>query len=91
MCVLTRHTFCKSLLKLCVTKLKYRSFSDIGQCFRSAQTKSLENQKDAKIVGRENPTNGYSFSINKNKTGKKLFFENKRCFAATLDEKLHSL
>ena len=54
MCVLIKHTFCESLVKPCVTKLKCRSFflkffSDIGQCFCPSQTKSLKNQKSGHV------------------------------------------
>ena len=46
MCLLIRHIFCESLLKLCVVKHKCRSlFSDIWQCCQPARTQILENQK----------------------------------------------
>ena len=47
-CVLSRYTFCVILEKICAAKRKCHShlwFSDIGLCFRPAQTKSLKNQK----------------------------------------------
>ena len=49
-CVLIRHTFCESLVKICFTKHKCHSFlwyyfQTLGQYFRPAQTKSIENQK----------------------------------------------
>ena len=37
------NTFCESLVKICVKCRLF--FSDIGQCFRTVQTKSLENKK----------------------------------------------
>ena len=49
-CLLNRYTFCESLVKICTTKHKCRSFlwyffMHIWQCFRPAQIKSLKNQK----------------------------------------------
>ena len=50
MCVLIRHTFCESLVKICAAKRKCHSFLvryflDIGHCCRPAQKNGLENQK----------------------------------------------
>ena len=54
MCVFIRHTFCGSFVKLCLTKHKCLSllryfFRHIGQCFLTAQTKTLENQKSSHV------------------------------------------
>ena len=51
MCTLVRHTICESLVKIYIYMLhQCRSFfSHIGQCFRPAQTKSLENKKSGQI------------------------------------------
>ena len=54
MCLLIRHTFCKSLIKICVTKHKCPSFLWYyfryrSVCCRPAQKNSLENQKSSYV------------------------------------------
>ena len=54
MYILIKHTFCESLMKLCLIKHKcalifVTLFSDIGQCFHPTTKNSIGNKKSGHV------------------------------------------